>query len=452
MATNRKTKVRVAPGAEADDRWRARLEGEIGEAIKSGQVVPYYQPLVDLQTGAVIGCEVLARWKHPTHGLLLPWMFIPIAKGTGHISSLTYALLRRATKDAQTWPEPLSMSLNLSPLMVTDNWLAAEILKILRDCAFPAHRLEMEITETTLIDRPQEARVVLESLRNLGVRIALDDFGTGYSGLSYLRQFQIDRIKLDRSFVQAGLADSHDQELVGSIISFCHSLALSVTAEGIESVDTLNRLTALGCDVGQGYLFSKPKPNRGFLRYLQRSSARRARRSEQTGSGLITDLQYSESDAGSRIAGLDALNLLPTQIALLDHRGEIIFTNRTWKESAAGRLAKRRWNYLDECAAAADRGCADGRIIGEAIGKILRRELSEFVATYSCPFDRSHHWFQVAILSPRASDKEIGAIIMHSDVTALQHDYLPRFALGQNRLKADLVEPIRTRRASRNLD
>jgi diguanylate cyclase (GGDEF)-like protein len=412
---------------DAQRRQRTVLEREIGPAIKSGQIVPYYQPLVDLRTGAVIGCEALARWKHPTYGLLLPWIFIPIAKGAGHISALTYALLRQAIQDSQAWPESLSISLNLSPLMVANSWLAADILQILKECNFPAQRLELEITETTLIGRAPEAKAVLKSLHNLGVRISLDDFGAGYSGLSYLRKFDIDGIKLDRSFVEI-LSDPHDQQLVGSIITFCHGLGLSVTAEGIESVPTLRRLTELGCDIGQGYLLSKPKPNSGFLRYLHRHPAHHpGGASAQIGRRVPSEFRDGRSN-GSGIAGLKALDLLPAQIAVLDEEGTIISTNQAWNETADLRLSKGRWNYLEECAAADARGCVDGRVVGEGIAKILSRELNEFVATYSCPFDRRHHWFQISVRRPRVSDEGIGAIVMHVDVTALQHDHLTGLA------------------------
>ena len=259
------------PEMEDQLRQQVELESEIGPAIKLGQIVPYYQPLVNLRTGAVTGCEILARWKHPTHGMILPGTFIPLAKGTGNISALTYSLLRQAIRDAQTWPESLNISVNLSPLMVANSWLVSEILQILTELAFPAHRLTLEITEATLIDHPETAKSVLKSLRNLGVRVALDDFGAGYSGLSYLRQFEIDTVKLDRSFIGKMLGDPRSISLVEAIVGFCHSLGLSVTAEGIEDLPVLNRLTQLGCDSGQGFLFAKPKPNSGFLRYLNGS-------------------------------------------------------------------------------------------------------------------------------------------------------------------------------------
>jgi diguanylate cyclase (GGDEF)-like protein len=265
---------------EMDDQLRQRveLEREIGPAIRTGQTVPYYQPLVDLRTGAVVGCEVLARWEHPRRGLLPPSIFIQVAESTGNISELTYSLLRQAIQDAQTWPGELSLSLNLSPLMVANSWLPQDVLRVLTECAFPAHRLELEITETTLIDRAKEARAVLKSLRHLGVRIALDDFGAGHSGLGYLRQFEFDSVKIDRSFVTDMLINPHDIKLVENIISFCHTLGLQTTAEGIESLGLRNRLMELGCDTGQGYFFCKPKPNSEIVRYLKSSLTGRLRK------------------------------------------------------------------------------------------------------------------------------------------------------------------------------
>jgi diguanylate cyclase (GGDEF)-like protein len=249
-------------------RQRVELEREIGPAIKAGQIVPYYQPLVDLRSGAMIGCEALARWEHPRLGLLPPSILIPIAENTGSISEMTYSLLRQSIRDAKTWPGELSVSINLSPRQFADVWLAEEVLRILTENTFPAHRLEFEITETTFIDRIDEAKATLESLRNLGARIALDDFGAGYSGLSYLRQFRFDRIKIDRSFVTDMLTNSDDQKIVEAIMSFGRALGLQTTAEGIESLELRNRLIELGCDTGQGYYFCKPKPNSEILRYL----------------------------------------------------------------------------------------------------------------------------------------------------------------------------------------
>ena len=409
--------------AEQLRQW-TELEVEIGTAIESGEIRAYYQPLVDLRTGLVVGCEVLARWKHPTRGLLPPSQFIPVAKATGDISKLTYTLLRQAVADAQSWPDALSISLNLSARMV-DRRLPGEILQVLEETGFSSRRLVLEITEKTLIERPNDARVALQSLRDLGIRVKLDDFGVGYSGLSYLRQFDLDGVKIDRSFLREILTDPHTRDLVDAMVRFCHSLGLSVTAEGIEDTATLDQMIKLGCDLGQGYLFSKAKPHRGFLRYLRQSAGNSTLNRASRG---LAQPACDEGDHRAGTTGLEALDLLPAQIAVLDPQGNILFTNRGWEETAEGRLAKRRWNYLEECHAAADRGCPDGRTIGDGITRILRRELRQFVGTYSCPFDRRHHWFQISVRQPRTSDEGIGAIVMHTDVTALQHDHLTGLA------------------------
>ena len=249
-------------------RQRVELEREIGPAIEAGQIVPYYQPLIDLRSGAVIGCEALARWEHPVRGLLPPSILIPVATRTGNISELTYSLLRQAIDDTQTWPGALSVSVNLAPCMVANSWLPEQILRILTERSFPAHRLELEITETTLIESADEATGILKSFRNLGIRVALDDFGAGYSGLSYLRQFEFDRIKIDRSFITEMLVRPQDLKIVETMINLCRTLGLQTTAEGIESLEMLNQLRELGCDAGQGYFFCKPKPNSEIVRYL----------------------------------------------------------------------------------------------------------------------------------------------------------------------------------------
>lgn len=156
---------------------RVQLEREIKGAIARGEIVPYYQPLVDLNTQTTIGYELLARWEHPTRGLLLPEIFIPIAEDTNSIADLTYSVLSRAVRDAKDRPQDTFLSLNLSPRQFADPWLSQKILAILTEAGFPAKRLEIEITETAVVQRLDEAKVTLKSLRNLGIRIALDDFG-----------------------------------------------------------------------------------------------------------------------------------------------------------------------------------------------------------------------------------------------------------------------------------
>jgi diguanylate cyclase (GGDEF)-like protein len=255
-------------GMDEQLQQRIQLEREIRSAIQTGQIVPYYQSLIDLGTAEVLGFEILARWQHPTRGLLQPAVLIPIAEDTGTISEMTYALLRQAIADASTWPAHFIISINLSPRQFADKLLAPRILGILTEHSFPAHRLEIEITENALIKNMDETKAVLGLLRKLGVRVALDDFGSGYSGLYHLRQFKLDTIKIDRSFVTEMLSNPEDGKLVEAIVSFSHALGLAATAEGIETVEVRDRLKELGCNSGQGFYYSEPKPYAEVQRYL----------------------------------------------------------------------------------------------------------------------------------------------------------------------------------------
>ena len=244
---------------EMDDQLQQRiqLEREIRSAIQTGQIVPYYQSLIDLRNGEVLGFEVLARWQHPTRGLIQPAILIPIAEDTGTISEMTYALLRQAIADASTWPSHFTISINLSPRQFADKWLAPRIFAILTEHSFDPHRLEIEITENALIENLDETKVVLELLRKLGVRVALDDFGSGYSGLYHLRQFKLDTIKIDRSFVTEMLSNPEDGKLVEAIVRFSHALGLAATAEGIETVEVKRPVEGAGLQHRTGFLLQR---------------------------------------------------------------------------------------------------------------------------------------------------------------------------------------------------
>ena len=239
---------------------RVRLEREIKGAVARGEIVPYYQPLVDLHTRETVGYELLARWLHPTMGVIEPDAFIPIAEDTGLIGALTDSMLARGVSDAKNWPAHIYLSVNLSPRQFADPLLAQRVMAILAEAGFPPQRLEIEITETAVVKRLEEAKATLKSLRNLGVRIALDDFGTGYSGLHHLRELQLDTIKIDQSFVTDMLKNAEDEKLVEAIVSLGRVLGLRTTAEGIETKAVLDKLIALGCDAGQGFLFGRPEP------------------------------------------------------------------------------------------------------------------------------------------------------------------------------------------------
>ena len=241
-------------------RQRVELEAEIKGAIAAGQIVPYYQPIVDLRNRKTVGFEVLARWEHPKRGLLLPDLFIPIAEDTGMIGKMTDSLLERAMREARDWPEHISLSINFSPRQISDPNLARRILGILTMVSFAPSRLVIEITESAVVQRLEDAKAVLQALRKAGVRVALDDFGMGYSGLDHLRELELDTIKIDRAFVAQMLTKPEEARIVRAIVSLGRSLGLNTTAEGIESEEALELLIKLGCNTGQGYLFGRPEP------------------------------------------------------------------------------------------------------------------------------------------------------------------------------------------------
>ena len=259
---------------------RVELEAEIKGAIAAGQIVPYYQPLIDLDTSKTVGFEVLARWVHPKRVVLLPEVFIPIAEDTATIGQMIDHLLERAMRDAKSWPEHLFISINFSPRQISDPALAQRILGLVAKVSFPPHRLMIEITESAVVRRLEDAKAVLQSLRNVGVRVALDDFGAGYSGLYHLRELELDTLKIDRSFVGQMLDKPEEARIVKAIVSLGHALGLTTTAEGIENKDVLELLTKLGCDVGQGYLFGMPQPASVTTEFL---------RNEASAAGKATD-------------------------------------------------------------------------------------------------------------------------------------------------------------------
>jgi predicted signal transduction protein with EAL and GGDEF domain len=258
-------------------RQRVELESEIGNAIAEGQIVPYYQRIVRLDDGETIGFEVLARWIHPKRGVLTSDIFIPVAEDTGMIGKMTDHLLERAMRDAKEWPDHLSVSINFSPRQISDPNLASRILGLLTKVAFPPHRLVIEITEGAVVQRLEDAKVVLQSLRNVGVRVALDDFGTGYSGLYHLRELELDVLKIDRSFIAQIVNKPEEARIVKAMLSLGRALGLMTTAEGIESEEVRECLLKLGCDAGQGYLFGSPEPIAMVRSALKASRARPSR-------------------------------------------------------------------------------------------------------------------------------------------------------------------------------
>ncbi|MCW2197591.1 putative bifunctional diguanylate cyclase/phosphodiesterase, partial [Bradyrhizobium elkanii] len=257
--------------AEMDARAQSRrkIEIDLRDAIQNEGLRPYYQPLVDLATGRITGFEALVRWPHPERGMISPGEFIPVAEETGLINPLGALMLHRACMDAAQWPDDVRVAVNLSPLQFRTGNLLALVTDALRQSGLPARRLELEITETLLLEKSSQVLATLHALRALGVRMSMDDFGTGYSSLSYLRSFPFDKIKIDQSFVRDLGANPDAQAIVRSIVSLGIGLGVTITAEGVETEAELSRLRAEGCHEGQGFLFSRARPNAEVIRLLK---------------------------------------------------------------------------------------------------------------------------------------------------------------------------------------
>jgi diguanylate cyclase (GGDEF)-like protein len=245
-------------GMERDLQVRNEVESGMRSGIPKGEFVPYFEQQIDLTTGRLGGFEVLARWDHPTRGLVAPDNFIPIAEETGMIADLSMSVIRQALSEARNWDPGLIISVNISPTQLKDPWLAQKMVKLLVETGFPATRLEIEITESSLFENLPLAQSIVGSLKNQGIRLALDDFGTGYSSLAHLRALPFDRIKIDKSFVTSIIENSESAAIVNAITRLGDSLGLSVTAEGIEDAQIEERLRQLGCHKGQGWHFGRP--------------------------------------------------------------------------------------------------------------------------------------------------------------------------------------------------
>ncbi len=255
---------------------RLMREAELRQALATNELVLHYQPTVDLRSGRATGVEALVRWAHPTHGLLAPDQFIPLAEQTGLIVPLTRWVLDQALAQGAAWARagrPLAVAVNLSVRTLHDERLPDTLAWLLRRYAITPERVMLEITESVLMADPAQALTVLTRLSALGVRVAIDDFGTGYSSLAYLKQLPVDAVKIDKSFVQSmGTTEAtKDTAIVRSIIELGHNLGLMVVAEGVEDAGAWARVRALGGDVAQGYYMSRPLPAPSLDRWLESS-------------------------------------------------------------------------------------------------------------------------------------------------------------------------------------
>ena len=243
-------------------------------ALASGQLQLYYQPLVNAKTGEVRCFEALLRWFHPRLGAVPPAEFVPLAEESGLIGPLGQWVLRAACAEAAKWPSQFRVAINLSPIQFKNLNLVKVILGALAASGLPASRLELEITESVLLEADSKTLTVLHELHALGIRIVMDDFGTGFSSLNYLRSFPFDKIKIDKSFVHDVSKGGDSIAIVRAIIDLARALKIEVVAEGVETVDQLNHLVAEGCTEMQGFYFSKPAPIESFEQVLQERNGR----------------------------------------------------------------------------------------------------------------------------------------------------------------------------------
>jgi EAL domain-containing protein (putative c-di-GMP-specific phosphodiesterase class I) len=248
--------------ATAPDRFS--LEADLWRATQRGEFLLCYQPQVELGSGRLIGMEALVRWQHSRRGLISPAEFIPLAEETGLILPIGRWVLEEACRKARKWqdrlPYPPGVTVNLSARQFRDPNLANDVARVLRETGLRPERLTLEITETVVMEQAETTVAALRNLKQLGVQVAIDDFGKGYSSLSYLKRFPIDTLKIDKEFVGGLGQDQGDTAISKSVVSLAHAFGLRVVAEGIEREEQLSQLRTLGCELGQGFLFSAPLP------------------------------------------------------------------------------------------------------------------------------------------------------------------------------------------------
>ncbi|SDU31229.1 diguanylate cyclase (GGDEF) domain-containing protein [Pseudomonas pohangensis] len=249
-----------------------RLAADIRPALANQQFTLHYQPQVELVSGRLVGAEALIRWQHPQLGLIKPETFIPIAENTGLIIDIGAWVLQEACAQAMRWHRQgftwMRVSVNLSPVQFRRGDVDLVVSKALQDSGLPASALELELTESLFIDESLALFEVLDRLRRRGVSLSIDDFGTGYSNLGYLQRFEVEILKIDQSFTRQLVENPQDEAIVRAIVQMAHSLNLTVLAEGIENRQTLERLVALGCDLGQGFLWAPGMPVKDFEKLL----------------------------------------------------------------------------------------------------------------------------------------------------------------------------------------
>jgi len=281
-AAGRNTYRFFSPEMDLQAHQQLRLENDLRRALERDEFELHYQPQFDLATGQVLGAEALLRWRHPLRGLVPPNDFIPLAEDTGLILPIGVWVLNEACRQARQWldrlgpAQPFRMAVNLSARQLQRAGLVDQVSEALVNSGLPPEALELEITESSIMEDPNQALALLQALKGLGVELSVDDFGTGYSSLAYLKRFPIDRLKIDRSFIAGIETDSDAAAIVEAIVAMAHKLKLRALAEGVETPAQRDFLATLGCDEAQGYLFGRPIRADAWEPLLEAASTRPA--------------------------------------------------------------------------------------------------------------------------------------------------------------------------------
>jgi PAS domain S-box-containing protein len=299
---------------------------DLYRALENQEIVPWFQPIVDLRTGFLSGFEVLARWQHPERGIVLPCEFISLAESAALIGQLMDGLLVQACEAAAAFPEHLTLSVNVSPLQLRDRLLPEQIQRAMERGGFCPHKLIVEITESALVLNLDLAVDIAKELKAFGAQLALDDFGTGYSSLRHLQMLPFDKIKIDASFVQSMVSQRESRKIVAAVVGLGLSLGLETVGEGIEDKEHADLLFSLGCDLGQGWWYGKPMPAADLAGFLARQEETPQPRGEVS---VIGDVALNlEAMPAERLAQLQAIyDGAPVGLAFLDRNLRYVSAN-----------------------------------------------------------------------------------------------------------------------------